>query len=149
MGNGSTLPSCTLWHVLLGSQYSFQDGVDPAILGPHLMDADNGDSDLVVPMALVNDYHFWAVLKSTFPGEASAPWDRDEGELVAFLYPGLVPEAPGAAATSGELSHTAHGPRPHTDQEDGDEVHRPERIPQQARSPDRIDAELQFCVTLS
>ena len=33
----------------------FQDGVDPTILGPHLMDADDGDCDLVVPVALVND----------------------------------------------------------------------------------------------
>ena len=131
----------------------FQDGVDPTILGPHLMDADDGDCDLVVPVALVNDYHFWAVLKSTFPGEASAPWDRDKGELVAFqakgVHPGLVPEAPGAAATSGEFSHKAHGPRPHMEQEDGDEEHRPEHIPQQARSPEEIDAELHFCVALS
>ena len=62
----------------------FQDGVDPAIIGPHLIDGDNGDCDLVVPVALVNDYHFWVVVKSTFPGEASAPWGRDKGKLVAF-----------------------------------------------------------------
>ena len=61
-----------------------QDGADPTIIGPHLIDGDYGDCDLVVPVALVNDYHFWAVVKSTFPGEASAPWVRDKGELVAF-----------------------------------------------------------------
>ena len=121
MGNGSTLPSRTLWHVLFWvTVLVFQDGVDPAILGPHLMDEDDGDCDLVVPVALVDDYHFWVVLQSTFSGEASAPWDRDKGELVAFqakcVHPGLVPEAPGAAATSGVLaqgtwSSTAHGAR--------------------------------------
>ena len=56
--------ACAVWVTVL----VFQDGVGPAILGPHLMDADNGDSELVVPMALANDYHVWAVLKSTFPG---------------------------------------------------------------------------------
>ena len=98
----------------------FQDGVDPAIIGPHLIDGDDGDCDLVVPVALVNDYHFWAVVKSTFPREASAPWVRDKGELVAFqtkgLHPGLgseVPKvaAPGVCLTSGTWSSTAHGAR--------------------------------------
>ena len=36
----------------------FQDGVDPAIIGPHLIDGDYGDGGLVVPVAFVNDYHF-------------------------------------------------------------------------------------------
>ena len=45
----------------------FQEGVDPAILGPHLMAAGDGDCDLVVAVALVNDYHCWVVLKSKLP----------------------------------------------------------------------------------
>ena len=45
----------------------FQDGVDPAIIGPHLINWDYGDCDLVVPVALVNDCHVWVVVKSTFP----------------------------------------------------------------------------------
>ena len=130
----------------------FQEGVDPAIIGPHLIDGDNGDCDLVVPVALVNDYHFWAVVKSTFPREASAPWVRDKGELVAFqtkgLHPGLGSEVPKVAAP-GVFSHQAHGPRLHMEQEDGDEEHRPDCIPQQVRSPEEIDAELHFCVALS
>ena len=43
--------ACAYWVTIL----VFQDGVDPTIIGPHLMDADNGDCDLVVPVALVND----------------------------------------------------------------------------------------------
>ena len=90
----------------LGSPYScFQVGVDPTILGPHLIDGDAGDCDLVVPVALVNDYHFWAVVKSTCPREASAPWVKGKGELVAFqaedVHPGLGSEVPEVAATSG------------------------------------------------
>jgi len=38
----------------------FQDGVDSAVLGQHQIDGDDGDCDLVVPVALVTDYHFWA-----------------------------------------------------------------------------------------
>ena len=95
----------------------FQDGVDPAIIGPHLIDGDDGDCYLVVPVALVSDYHFWVVVKSTFPGEASAPWVRDKGELVAFqtkgVHPGLGSEVPEA---SGAFSHKARGPRPHMGQ---------------------------------
>ena len=45
----------------------FQHGVGAAIIGPHLIEWDYGDSDLVVPVALVSDYHFWAVVKSTVP----------------------------------------------------------------------------------
>ena len=101
----------------------FQDGVDPAIIGPNLIDGDYGDCDLVVPVALVNDYHLLAVVKSTCPGEASAPWVRDKGELVAFqtkgLHPGLGSEVPKVAAP-GVFSHQAHGPRLHMEQEDGD-----------------------------
>ena len=129
-----------------------QDGVDPAILGPHVIDGDDGHCDLVVPVALVNDYHFWAVIKSTFPGEASAPWVRDKGELVAFqakgVHPGLGLD-PGAAAAPGASPHKARGLRPHMGQEDSDEEHRPEHILQQVRSPEAIDAELHFCVALS
>ena len=129
-----------------------QDRVDPAIIGPHLIDGDNGDCDLAVPVALVNDSHCWAVVKSTFPGEASAPWVRDKGELVAFqtkgLHPGLRSEDPKVAAPSA-FSHQAHGPRLHTEQDDGDEKRRPYCIPQQVRSPEEIDAELHFCVALS
>ena len=88
----------------------FQDGVDPAIIGPKLIDGDYGDCDLVVPVALVNDYHCWDVVKSTFPGEASAPWVRDKGELVAFqtwvLHPGLGSEVPKVAAPG--VSHIRH-----------------------------------------
>ena len=36
----------------------FQDGVYPTIIGPHLIDGNDGDCDLVVPVALVNGYHF-------------------------------------------------------------------------------------------
>ena len=89
----------------------FHDGVDPAILGPHLIDGDDGGFDLVVPVALVNGYHFWVVVKSTFPGEASAPWFRDKGELVAFqakgVHLGHGSEVPEAAAASG-FSHIRH-----------------------------------------
>ena len=102
----------------------FQDVVDPAIIGPHLIDGDDGDCDLVVPVAFVNDCHFWAVVKSRFPIEASAPWVRDKGDLVAFqtkgLHPGLGSEVPKVAATSGAFSHQARGPRPRMGQEDGD-----------------------------
>ena len=142
--------ACVFWVTLL----VFQDGVDPSILGPHLVDGDNGDCDLVAPVALVNDYHFWAVLKSTFLGEASAPGVRDKGELVACqakdVHPGLQPEAPWAATASAALSsHKAHGRQPHMGQEDGDEEHRPEHTPRQVRSPEDVDAELHFCVGLS
>jgi hypothetical protein len=65
------------------------------------------------------------------------------------VNPGLVPEAPGATATSREFSHKAHGSRPHMEQDDGGEEHRPEHIPQQARLPEAINAELRFCMALS
>ena len=45
----------------------FQEGVDPTIIGTHLIDVDDGDCDLVVPVALANEYHFWVVVKSAFP----------------------------------------------------------------------------------
>ena len=60
------------------------------------------------------------------------------------VHYGLGSEAPEVAAASGEFSHQARGPRPHMGQEDGDEKHRPDCIPQQVRSPDEIDAELRF-----
>ena len=56
---------------------------------------------MVVPVALVNDYYFWAVVKSsTFP-KNSAPWVRGKGELVAFqakrVHPGLgIGQGPGS-----------------------------------------------------
>jgi hypothetical protein len=127
-------------------------GVDPAIIGPHSIDWGYGDCDLVVPVALVSDYHCWVVVKATSLGEASAPWVRDKGELVAFqtkgLHPGLGSKVPNVAAP-GVSSHQAHGPRLHMEQEDGDEEHRPECIPQQVLSPEEIYAELHFCVALS
>ena len=36
----------------------FQDGCDPAILGPHLHEDLDQECDVMVPVALVNDYHF-------------------------------------------------------------------------------------------
>jgi hypothetical protein len=131
-----------------GHRTCVQDGVDPAILGPHLIDGDDGDCDLVVAVALVSDYHFWAVVKSTFPGEPSAPWVRDKGELVAFqakgVHPGLGSEVPKVAAAPGAVSHQARGPRPHMGQEDGDEEHRPEHILQQY---DRQRQSMQSCTS--
>ena len=99
---------------------------------------------MAVPVAYVNDYRFWVVVKSTVPGEASAPWVRDKGELVAFqtkgVHLGLGSEVPKVAAAPGAFSHQARGPRPHMGQEDGDEEHRPECIPPEVLSPEEIDA---------
>ncbi len=68
MGNGSILPSCTLLACAFGvTVLVFQDGADPTIIGPHFIDGGSGDCVLLVPVALVNDYHFWSVAKSTFP----------------------------------------------------------------------------------
>ena len=36
----------------------FQDRVDPAIIGPHLVDGDDGNCEVAVSVASVNDYHF-------------------------------------------------------------------------------------------
>ena len=46
----------------------FQAGCNPTILGPHLHEDLDQDCDVVVPVALVNDYHFWAVVESRLPG---------------------------------------------------------------------------------
>ena len=62
----------------------FQDGCDPAILGPHLHTDLDQECDVMVPVALVNDYHFWAVVESRLPGLGWTPWARDKGEHLPF-----------------------------------------------------------------
>ena len=49
-------------------------------MGPHLHEDLDQDCDVVVPVALVNDYHFWAVVESRLPGLGCTP-ARDKGEF--------------------------------------------------------------------
>ena len=110
----------------------FQAGCDPAILGPHLHEDLDQDCDVVVPVALVNDYHFWAVVESRLPGLGCTTSARDKGEHMPFQSD--------EAAREYSLAET---------EEDGQEHHAAWTPPPGARSPEEIDKELQFCAVLS
>ena len=61
----------------------FQAGTDPALLGPCLHeDLGSTGTHLLVPVALVNDYHFWGVVPCVFFLE---PEPIDKGELAPFM----------------------------------------------------------------
>ena len=109
----------------------FQEQCDPAILGPHLHEDLEQDCDVVVPVALVNDYHFWAVVESRLPG-LGCTLARDKGEFLAFQSD--------AAAREYSLAEM---------EEDGQEHHPSWAPPPSARSKEEIDKELQFCAILS
>jgi len=111
----------------------FQNGCDPAILGPHLHEDLDRDCDVVVPVALVNDYHFWAVVKSRLPGVGCTPGARDKGELLPFQSEGN---------RAGEYSRAET-------EEDNQDHHPSWRPPPGSRSAAEIDKELQFCAVLS
>ena len=111
----------------------FQDGCDPAILGPDLHEDFDRKCDVVVPVALVNDYHFWAVIESRLPGLGCTPVVMDKGELIPFRRDD---------EHAGEYS-------PAAEDEYGEAHHSPWTPPPGARSTAEIDRELEFCAVLS
>ena len=111
----------------------FQDGCDPAILGPHLHEDLDQDCDVVVPLALVNDYHFWAVVESRLPGLGCTPWARDKGEHLPFQSDDNLAR---------EYSRAEM-------EEEDQEHHSSWMPPPGSRSSAEIDRELQFCAVLS
>ena len=113
----------------------FQAGCDPAILGPHLHEDLDQECDVMVPVALVNDYHFWAVVESRLPELGCTPRPPDKGEHLPF-------QSDGPAA--GEYSSAE---RVEDDQDQ--EHHSPWSPPPGSRSPEEIDKELLFCTALS
>ena len=120
----------------------FQDGMEPAILGPHLHDDFDGECDIIVPVALVNDYHFWAVVPFAEPGGAVVPWVVDKGELPPFQ---TTSESGGAGPSAAK----ARGRQNTQEADDGDEIPKPWTSKQLVRSPSEIDAEVHLCVALS
>ena len=113
----------------------FQDGCDPAILGPHLHEDLDQECDVMVPVALVNDYHFWAVVGSRLPGLGSTPRSPDKGEHLPFQSDGSI---------AGEYSSAE------MEEDDEDQEHHPSWSPPPGlRSSTEIDKELQFCKVLS
>jgi len=117
----------------------FQDGCDPAILGPHLHEDLEQDRAVVVPVALVNDYHFWAVVESRLPGLGCTPWARDKGEHLPFQP---------KATCAGEYSSAKK--QPSREMEDDDQDQDSSRMPQPGlRSSAEVDKEMHFCVALS
>ena len=126
----------------------FQDSIEPAILGPHLHDDLEHECAVVVPVALVNDYHFWAAVQSTLPGLGSTPWATDKGEHAPFQAKGVHP---GPTASTGTAPTRSQGRPSCAEEDDCDHACDPTSAPQPnaARSPSEIDAELHLCVALS
>ena len=106
----------------------FQHGCDPAILGAHLHEDLEQDCDVMVPVALVNDYHFWAVVESRLPDLGCTPYIHDKGEHLPFRN-----------KCAGEYS------RAEVQEDEQDSW-----VPSPGlRSTAEIDKELQFCSVLS
>ena len=112
----------------------FQDACDPCILGPQLHEDFDQECDVVVPMALVNDYHFWAAIPMRLPDMGCTPAACDKGELVPFR---------GVDDRAGEYS-----PADMND-EDQQEHHASWTATPGLRSAAEVDKELQFCSVLS
>ena len=123
----------------------FREKCDPAILGPHLHEDLDQDCDVVVPVALVNDYHFWAVVESRLPG-LGCTLARDKGELFAFQSDGRET----ARAREYSLANARAREYSLAEVEEDDQEHHPSWAPPpSARSAAEIDKELQFCAVLS
>jgi len=99
----------------------FQEGVEPAFVGVSLQGMDDcrqgdGGNSIAVPVALVNDYHFWGLAVAPDDSQGASPVDKGELQaLVAGLgtYPGPAVEEVGE--DDGAWVHTHAQPRTTSD----------------------------------
>ena len=110
----------------------FQIGQDPAIVGMDVKDdtSEDGHSTMMVPIALVNDCHFWGVTDSIDAPICAV----DKGELPVF--------ASGSGLCPGPI---ADG-RPETS--DDDDANFEPTFPASKPNPELLNAELELCKVL-
>lgn len=144
-GTGEWIDTCML-HAL-GCCYNvdvcvFQPNMDPALVGSSLNDG-NCIVTHIVPVALVNDLHFWGVLELD---ETIQPVEK--GDVLPQYVQGNTCRSAKRARTSVHLSGD--------DADDGDHplqhLHEPADSEQSLHEPtcqDKIDAELTLCHTLA
>ena len=73
----------------------FQASMEPAVVGMSLLDDGDdqggGGDPIAIPVALVNDYHFWGVMEAPDAAEVVSPVDKGEPGVFRQglgLYPG-------------------------------------------------------------
>ena len=108
----------------------FQEHSDEALVGEDMMEntSDEREPAIMVPIALVNDHHFWGVVDSK-DGVLIAPVDK--GECAAFRSPtclGQCPDASGRVGGSAGLgvcpdSSGRHAKDASSGLEDGEKPH--------------------------
>ena len=118
----------------------FQSHADEALVGEDLMEdpGEERDAPIMVPIALVNDHHFWGAMECV---DEVAISPVDKGECAAFrsrVSQGLCPDSGGPNARD-EADGYEDGEKP-------DVAFPPASAPPSA---DHIAAELELCVALS
>ena len=130
----------------LGCEYGanvviFQPHMEPALVGMCMTERVGEESDvpIMVPIALLNDTHFWGVLAGTPPPHIDP---IDKGELPVFRSSmGLCPSS-GTQARPGTAEEADEdGEEPDMEFQD---AHRPPDV-----SPGDLDVEIQLCQALS
>lgn len=135
----------------------FQPVVEPALVGISLLDG-GGDSDvapLMVPIALINDSHFWGV--EDVSDDAGAD-PVDKGEHAVFrrslgLCPGSTSPAGLASSRAGVGARTTPGHKIESKDEDED-AEEPGKVFHDMSGPDQgvaaaLDVEIRLCQALT